>query len=622
MDPPSELRADADGGAAEAAIDAEASADALVEASADGDAGCASEQKVCNGGCVPLTSPDTGCATTSCDPCSFPHASADCDANGSCAMKLCESGFDNCDNDDANGCERNISNDPANCGTCGHVCPASGGTPSCTGGICGVTACASGKGDCDNDSTNGCETDIFTSVAHCGFCNNPCAPPFATPACDQGVCWIGACDIGRSDCDKVTSNGCEVSTNDDVANCGKCGLACAAPNASMVCTAGSCKLSACNSPWLNCDAMEANGCEINAATDPSNCGQCSLLCSFPNAAGVCFSGVCGMGACNNGFADCDMVTTDGCEAQLANDPKNCGACVHSCLGGTCTNGKCDPIVLASGQSNPFGIATDGISVYWGNRTPSGAIYRVPVTGGAPTLLASNQAMPDGLAINTTSVAWANFGDGKIQYVSKAGGAVTTLATVGSTGPTGVAATSTHVYFTNWGVSTVQRINTGGVGTLQTLSSTGNGGPRGITTDGTSVWWTNYTGNTVRRAPANPGAAIDVAANQGAPAGIAIDTVNVYWTNESAGTISFAPLLGTGVSILASGQDAPIGVAVDGTHVYWVNSGASGTVRRVPKGGGAVQTLASSQPGPMLIALDADALYWTNLTGGTVMRLAK
>jgi len=36
---------------------------------------------------------------------------------------LCNAGFANCDNLSGNGCEVNTTNDNANCGNCGVVCP-------------------------------------------------------------------------------------------------------------------------------------------------------------------------------------------------------------------------------------------------------------------------------------------------------------------------------------------------------------------------------------------------------------------------------------------------------------------------------------------------------------------
>ena len=46
-------------------------------------------------------------------------------------------------------------------------------------------------------------------------------------------------------------------------------------------------------------------------------------CGYPY--GACSGGVCAIGACANGFADCNKVEADGCEANLDTSPTNCGA---------------------------------------------------------------------------------------------------------------------------------------------------------------------------------------------------------------------------------------------------------------------------------------------------------
>src|SRR3954465_12251425 len=55
--------------------------------------------------------------------------------------------------------------------------------------------------------------------------------------------------------------------------------------------------------------------------------------------------------CSTGSADCDANPANACEAALANDPKNCGACgvrcaaangESSCVAGTCRMVYCIP----------------------------------------------------------------------------------------------------------------------------------------------------------------------------------------------------------------------------------------------------------------------------------------
>jgi hypothetical protein len=62
-----------------------------------------------------------------------------------------------------------------------------------------------------------------------------------------------------------------------------------------------------------------------------------------------------------------------------------------------------------------GIAVDANNVYWTNQGVcpddggpcSGAVMKVPVTGGTPVTLASGEYSPTSIAVDDTSVYWLN-----------------------------------------------------------------------------------------------------------------------------------------------------------------------------------------------------------------------
>jgi len=52
----------------------------------------------------------------------------------------------------------------------------------------GDAGCTAGLVDCDDDPTNGCETDLRTSEKHCGACGKPCGP---RELCESSACVPG-----------------------------------------------------------------------------------------------------------------------------------------------------------------------------------------------------------------------------------------------------------------------------------------------------------------------------------------------------------------------------------------------------------------------------------------------
>ncbi len=220
---------------------------------------------------------------------SRPNSVASC-AAGRCAL-VCTSGYGDCDGDASNGCERTLGADAANCGRCGTVCPAGPNTrASCASGVC-ASACEMGYGNCDGSTSNGCEANLFTDLNHCGGCGLRCAPISGTGACTAGRCTITACNAGYADCDAIASTGCEVNLALATGHCGMCGRACpgaGTAGTSVTCSAGTCTF-ACMTGRTNCDANQANGCEASLASDVRNCGACGVVCA---AGQSCLAGTC------------------------------------------------------------------------------------------------------------------------------------------------------------------------------------------------------------------------------------------------------------------------------------------------------------------------------------------
>jgi hypothetical protein len=239
-----------------------------------------------------------------------------------------------------NGSCVDTNDDLQNCGAAGTACAYLNGTPACFTGSCGGF-CNYGYGNCDGNNVNGCETNLTNSLANCGSCGFACSTPNGTPSCVAGACALSSCNVGYGNCDGNAANGCETNITNSIANCGSCGHACALANATPACNTGACAISSCNIGYADCNANAADGCEINLTNDVNNCGKCGTLCPSGStcSSGTCSCTVnCGTGSsCTTGTSCASKVCSGGfCAAATCSDGvKNGNETDVDCGGGTC-----------------------------------------------------------------------------------------------------------------------------------------------------------------------------------------------------------------------------------------------------------------------------------------------
>jgi len=93
---------------------------------------------------------------------------------------------------------------------------------------------------------------------------------------------------------------------------------------------------------------------LDLTSDLGNCGACGNGCSGPNATGfACVAGSCQVASCQPGRGDCDTAAANGCETNVATNPRHCGACGRSCGPGVlCVQGMCGSDDLVASVSSP------------------------------------------------------------------------------------------------------------------------------------------------------------------------------------------------------------------------------------------------------------------------------
>jgi len=170
------------------------------------------------------------------------------------------------------------------------------------------------------------------------------------PRIDGGTCdpVSERCNGVDDDCDGRIDEDFDFDT--DVLHCGGCNMPCDQPGAMVACATGACRVVGCVDGFGDCNMDMSDGCEASFDT-AETCGSCDVSCTYDHGVGLCTDGACSLESCEDMWDDCNDDASDGCETSLET-PTDCAGCgvtcevpnaVETCAGGTCAIDTCEDL---------------------------------------------------------------------------------------------------------------------------------------------------------------------------------------------------------------------------------------------------------------------------------------
>jgi hypothetical protein len=372
----------------------------------------------------------------------------------------------------------------------------------CADGEC---VCTAGFGDCDGDTTNGCET-VLSVRENCGGCGNVCQ----NGACTAGAC---ACTVGFADCNAKPQDGCEASLLGDPHHCGTCGTDC---------SGGACKAGRCQPVTLATFSEPESLALGKGFAYVGDCAPAAIL-AVPLTGGPPAPVV-------------DAVMLPSCAATMAlvagtlywraEGPEILGIYTSPIDHVTA------PLLLATPLDSSFLLAAGPTHVYWNDFDANGQVNelrRIPFGGGTIEQFPTNGQLT-AIAVDATRAYWWDSSDG-LHAIPHAG----TQATLLSPGSLNDSASSLAVdeKYIYAGVDVgLVKIPLGG-GAAVKIANTQS--VYWMTIDATHVYWTDYAGS-VNKVPIAGGPSVALATGESFLAvsnGIFVDDQWVYYLSGNA-----------------------------------------------------------------------------------------
>jgi len=306
-------------------------------------------------------------------------------------------------------------------------------------------------------------------------------------------------------------------------------------------------------PGATIDAPAVCGPEIDFSVDPKHCGTCGH---------DCLGGDCNAGRCSN----VTLATDQGDLRQPVVDDKYL---YYGIAGRVRRISKETRAIedVATYNGLAFRMTQTVDYVYWVTRN-TGLVARAvkKPNQGAAEVIATGQGDVGGIASNDTFVYWDNYPTGGRIYGQRLGDILPAELTPPLDDLSAIRLVDNTLYFMR--------------DTLGLFSMSSGGGPITTIAPGVGSWEMAVDGDNVYLASADKLSILRVSIASGTvtrvteadgPWGIVVDDTHVYFANEDGGTIARAIKTGGPAEILAQAVE-PVGVAVDNRAVYWTTRG--------------------------------------------------